>query len=146
MSSAAVFGPMPGAPGTLSVRVADQRLRVDHLVGPDAELLHHRFGAERAVLHRIVELDHVLDDELHQILVGRDDLHRGAGARGLARIGGDQIVGFEAAHFDARQIEGARGVADQRKLRDEVFRRRRAMRLVFGIELVAEGDLGSCRR
>ena len=140
MSSAAVLGPMPGAPGTLSVRVADQRLRIDHFVRADAEFFHHRFGAEDAVLHRVVELDHVLDDELHQIFVGRDDAHRSAGAGGLARIGGDQIVGLEAAHFDAWQIKRARGVADQRELRNEIFWRRRAMRFVFGIEFVAERD------
>ena len=32
ISCAAPFGPMPGTPGTLSTRIADQRLHVDHLV------------------------------------------------------------------------------------------------------------------
>ena len=135
------LGADAGRAGNVVGAVADQRLRVDHLVGRDAELLHHRFGTERFVLHRIVELDHVIDDELHQVFVGRDDLHRRAVGGGLARIGGDEIVGLEAAHLDARQIERARGVADQRKLRDEIFRRRRAVGFVFGIEFVAEREL-----
>ena len=118
--------------------VADQSLRVDHFVRRDTELLHHRLGAKRAVLHRIIKLDLSVDDELHQILVGRDDLHRSARRRSLARIGSDQVVGLEAAHLDAWKIERARGVTDHGKLRDEIFRRRRAMRFVLRIELVAE--------
>ena len=57
------------------------------------------------------------------------------------RIGRDQVVGLEAGLFEAGQIEGAHGVADQRELRDQIVRRRRPVRLVVGIELVAEGDL-----
>ena len=58
------------------------------------------------------------------------------------RIGRDQIVGLEAALLEAGQVEGAHRLADQRELRDQVVRRRRPVRLVVGIELVAEGDFG----
>ena len=61
-----------------------------------------------------------------------------AGLAGQARIGGDQIVGLETFHLDARQVEGAGRLADQAELRDEILRRRRAVCLVFGIEFVAE--------
>jgi hypothetical protein len=50
------------------------------------------------------------------------------------------VVGLEAALFEARQIEGADRLADQRKLRNQVVRRRWPMRLVVGIKLVAECD------
>ena len=58
------------------------------------------------------------------------------------RIGRDQIVGLEAGLFQAGQVERAHRLADQRELRDQVVRRRRPVRLVVGIELVAERDFG----
>ena len=63
-------------------------------------------------------------------------------AAGFARVGGDQVVGLEAEHFQARNVERAHRLADQRELRNEIGRRVRAVRLVVGIELVAEGALG----
>ena len=50
MSCAAVLTPMPGAPGTLSVEFAGQRLDVDDLVGPDAEIFDHLGGADLPLL------------------------------------------------------------------------------------------------
>ena len=79
-------------------------------------------------------------DELHQILVGRHDRRGGAALAGQPRIGRDQVVGLEAALLQAGQVEGAHGFADQRELRDQIVRRRRPVRLVLGVELVAEGD------
>ena len=45
--------PMPGAPGTLSTRVAAQRLHVDHLLRRHPELLHHLRHADADVLHGV---------------------------------------------------------------------------------------------
>ena len=72
-----------------------------------------------------------VDDELHQILVGRDDGEAGARLARHAGIGRDQIVGLEAGHFDDGDAEGAGGIAHQRELRDQIFGRGRAVRLVF---------------
>ena len=119
-------------------RVAGHRLQVDHLLGRHAPLLDHLGDADLAVLHRVVHR-HRLADELHQILVRRDDRRIGADLAGQPRIGGDQIVGLEAFHLDAGQVEGARRLADQPELRDQILRRRRAIGLVFGVEVVAEG-------
>ena len=63
-------------------------------------------------------IDTVCADELHQILVGRDDGRVAARLAGQPRIGGDQVVGLEAFHLDAGQVEGARRLADQAELRD----------------------------
>ena len=60
----------------------------------------------------------------------------------MPRIGRDQIVGLEADLFQAGQVERAHRLADQRELRDQVVGRRRPVRLVIGVELVAERDLG----
>ena len=119
--------------------IAGQRLHLDHLFRRHAELLDHLGNADAAVLHG-VEHRHLVGDELHQVLVRGDDGRGGAALAGLARIGRDQIVGLEAALLEAGQVERAHGLADQRKLRDQIVRRRRPVRLVVGIELVAEGD------
>ena len=120
-------------------RIARQRLHLDHLFGRHAEFLDHLGDADAAVLHG-VEHGHLVGDELHQVLVRGDDGRRSTSLAGLAGVCGNQIVGLEAALLEARQIEGADRLANQRKLRDQVVRRRRPVRLVVGIKLVAEGD------
>jgi hypothetical protein len=55
------------------------------------------------------------------------------------RVGRDQIVGLVALELADRDVEGARGLADQRELRDQVFRRLRPVGLVLVVDLVAEG-------
>ncbi len=118
--------------------IAHHRLQVDHLFGRHAPFLDDFGNADLTVLHRVVHRD-CLADELHQILVGGDDGRVGARLAGLPRIGGDDVVGLETLHLDAGQAERAGGFPDQPELRNEVFRRRRAVRLVVGIKLVAEG-------
>ena len=121
--------------------IAGQRLHLDHLLRRHAEFLDHFGNADTAILHGVVHRD-LVGHELHQILVGGDDGGGRAALAGEPRIGRDQIVGLEAALFQAGQVERAHRLADQRKLRDQVVRRRRPVRLVVGIELVAERDLG----
>ncbi len=57
--------------------VADQRLHVDQPVRRDAEFLHHLRGPDRLLLDRVKHL-HARPQQLHQILVGRDDGHAAA--------------------------------------------------------------------
>ena len=136
-SCAAVFGPMPGTPGTLSTESPVSACRSIIFSGGTPHFSMTSGTLDLAVLHRVVHR-HRRADELHQILVGRDDGGVAAGLAGEPRIGGDQIVGLEALHLDAGQVEGARRLADQAELRDQILRRRRAVGLVFGVELVAE--------
>ena len=118
--------------------VAHQRLRFDHFLRRHPEFLHHLVKADGLHLQRIRHR-HAGADQLHQILVGRDDdrlsprLHRRAG------IGGDQIVGFPIGQFDGGHTEGARGLPHQRELRAQFLRRFRALRLVLVVEPIAEG-------
>ena len=121
--------------------IAGQRLHLDHLCRRYAELFDHLGNADAAVLHGVVHGDAV-GDELHQVLVRRHDGRRCAALAGNPRIGRDQVVGLKTALLQAGQVERANGLADQRELRDQIVRRRRPVRLVIGIELVAEGDLG----
>ena len=133
--------PDAGHAGHIVGGVADQRLHLDDLRGRHAEALHHLVLADHLVLHGVVHA-HAWAHELHQVLVGGDDGHVGAGFLRLARIGGDEVVGLVALLLEAGDVEGSHRVADQRELRDEVLRHVRAMRLVIGIELVAERVLG----
>src|SRR5690606_19307874 len=80
-------------------------------------------------------------DELHQVLVGGDDEHVGAGLRRLARIGGDEVVRLVAVLLDGLEAEGAHGLAHQGGLRNEIFRGLLPVRLVGRIDLLAEGLL-----
>ncbi len=119
-------------------RIAGQRLHVDDLVRRDAELLHHRLGSEPLLLDRVEHLD-ARPDELHQVLVGR---HDGAGAAGLdrePRIGRDQVVGLVVVELADGDVERLGRLADQRELRDQVFRRLGPVGLVLVVDLVAEG-------
>jgi hypothetical protein len=139
---AAVFGPMPGTPGMLSRAVAGQREQVAELRRQHAPLLEDVGGADQAVLHRVPEQDRrallVADvDQLHQVLVGRDDDDALAGPLRLHRVGRDDVVGLDAGLLDHRQAERGGRPADQRELRDEVLGRRRALGLVGGVQRVA---------
>ena len=66
---------------------------------------------------------HPVADELHHVLVGRDDRHLGARLDGLAGIGRDQIVGLEILQLDPADVERVGRVAHQLELRDEVVGR-----------------------
>ena len=117
--------------------IAGKRLHLHHLLGRHAELLQNLSLADHLVLHGVEHGDARLD-ELHQILVRRNDDHLAAGLHGLARIGRDDVVSLEALLLDASHIEGAHRVADQRELRHKLRRRFGAVRLVFRRNLVAE--------
>ncbi len=121
--------------------VADQRLHLDDLRWRHAEALHHLVLADHLVLHGVVHA-HARAHELHQVLVGGDDGHVGAGFQRLARVGGDEVVGLVALLLEAGDVERSHRIADEGELRDKVLWHVRAVRLVVGIELVAERLLG----
>ena len=129
---------MPGMPGTLSTESPVIACRSIIFSGGTP---HFSMTSGMPIWRSFIGsyIDTVCADELHQILVGRDDGGVAADLAGQPRIGGDQVVGLETFHLDAGQVEGARRLADQPELRDEILRRRRAVGLVFGIEVVAEG-------
>ena len=121
--------------------IADQRLHLDHFLRADAEFLDHLGAPDAAVLHGVVHGD-AIADELHQVLVGGHDGCRRFGFGGEPRIGRDQIVGLEAGLLQAGDLKSVHRLADERELRNEIFRRVRPVRLVFGIKIAAEGLLG----
>jgi hypothetical protein len=118
--------------------IAPERLNVHDLVRADAEFLFHRLAADQRAVHRVHHLD-PLADQLHQVLVGRDDRDLDALLPRGGDIAGDDVVGLVAAFLDAGNVEGAHGLARERDLRAQVLRHFRAVGLVLGINLVAEG-------
>lgn len=132
------LGADAGGAGDIVGAVADQGLDLDHLVGGDAELFEHGLLGEAALLHRVPHDDRGAD-QLHQVLVGGDDHRLAAGVADAAGIGGDQVVGLPAGQFDAVDAEGGGGLAHQRKLRDQILGRGRAVGLVEVVHLIAEG-------
>ena len=98
-------------------RIAGERLDVDDLVRRRRRNRRRprrgRCAAPRASLRRSPEAGSYIAtpglDELHQVLVGRDDQHVGAALARLARIGRDEVVGLVAVLLDRDQAEGAHG-------------------------------------
>ncbi len=130
--------PDAGRAGDVVDAVAGQRLNVDDAVGADAEFVMHLVRADLLGLDR-VQHHHAAADKLHQILVGTDDRDPPARIAGLTGEGSDDVVGLVMLKLDTGDVEGAGGVAGQRELRHQLFRQGRAIGLVVGIDLVAEG-------
>ena len=113
-------------------------MHVNHAVRGDAEFLEHLVRADELVFHRVQHAD-TIADQLHQVLVRTDDCHLTTGLAGAASKGGNDVIGLEPFGFDTGDVEGAGGIAGQRKLRPQVFGQFGAVGLVLRIDLVAEG-------
>ena len=137
MSCAAVFTPMPGHARNVVGGIPDQRLHLDDLPRRHPEFLDHLRDADLAILHGVVH-DDAIGHELHQVLVGGDDGRGRARLAGLAHVGGDQVVRLEARLLQARQVEGAHRLADQRELGAEVIGRVGSVGLVVRIHVGPE--------
>ena len=126
--------------------VPGEGLYIHHPLRPDAEFFMDLSKADFLAFHQIGHSDPArpfLIDQLHQVLVGGNYGHLRPGRLRLPSIGRDDVVRLIALNLDAGQTEGARGVADQAELRAQILRRFWAVRLVFGIDVIAEGDGGS---
>ena len=116
-------------------------MHLDDFLRPDTKFLDDLIAADAAVLH-LVEHTDLIVDELHQILVGRDDRDLRARRDRLARIGRDNVVGLEAGNLDGVQIERLACFLNQRELRHQFFRRGRTLGFVIGINIVAKRFAG----
>ena len=141
INCAAVLTPMPGTPGTLSVESPASACTSTTFSGgtPNFSItsgmpMRRSFMVSYIVTLSVTSCIRSLSEETMVVVAPRSPAE--------PRIGRDQIVGLEADLFQAGQVERAHRLADQRKLRDQIVRRRRPVRLVIGIELVAERDLG----
>ena len=113
-------------------------MHIHHPVGGDAEFFEHLIRADAFVLHR-VEHFHAVTDQLHQVFVGRNDRHRAPRITRTAGQGGDDVIRLEPLRLDTGDVEGAGGIAGQRELRAQIFGQFRAIGLVGGVNVIAEG-------
>ena len=137
MSSAAVLTPMPGTPGTLSVESPASACTSTTLSGGTPNF---SITSSRPIFFDFMASNMTTPGthELHQVLVGGDDRDVAAGVDDLARVRRDEVVGLVALLLDAGDVEGLHRVADERELGDELVGRRRTVRLVVLVDLVAE--------
>src|SRR5690606_22421541 len=127
--------------------VAHQRQQVDDARGRHAELGDDRLVAvQLAAAHGVDQLDAAAAGErLHQlceVLVACGDGDVAALARRLQRQGADDVVGLDPGDAQHREAERLHDVAHRLDLRAQVVGHRRAVGLVLGIQVVAEGLAG----
>ena len=118
--------------------VADQREVVDDPLRPDAELGPHAGLVEHLAAHGVHQ-PHLRVHQLSQILVAGGHHHLDALAAGFARQRADDVVGLDALDGEQRPAQRADARVQRLDLADEVVGHRRAVRLVVGVPLVAEG-------
>ena len=128
---------MPGTPGTLSTLSPASACTSITLSGFTPNFSRTASSPSLLVLHRIKQGD-AFTHQLHQVLVRRHDAARCPRLNRLPRIGGDEIIGLVIGLFNTGHVESPRGLPDQVKLRAEVSGSLWPVRLVFGINVVAE--------
>ena len=117
--------------------VPHQGQHIADLFGRHAEFLDDFGAVDALVLHRVEQVDPRLD-QLHQILVGRHDGDIEPRRQRRQRIAGDDVVGLETLLLDAWHRKRPHRIADQGELRHQVLGRRRPMRLVMFVHVVAK--------
>ncbi|MCY1511959.1 hypothetical protein D9M68_464030 [compost metagenome] len=130
-----------GHAGHVVDRVADERLVVDHEAGRHAELGRHAGDVALLAVHRVDDGD-VLVDQLAQVLVAAGHDHFDA-LRGR-HLGerADHVVGLDIGHREHRPAQQLDHFVDGVDLAAQVVGHRRAVGLVLGVPVVAEGLAG----
>ena len=131
------FGANAGHTGNIVGGISCERLQLHHLVRRHTKLFHHLSSGEAPRLHRVIHAD-AIRDQLHQILVRGHDGHLCPHFRRLGGVGGDQVISLIALFFKRDKPKGPRRIADQRKLRHQIFWRGGAIGLVDGIDVIAK--------
>jgi hypothetical protein len=121
-------------------RVAREREPVANQSRRHAEPLQDFRRSEDLVSHRVPH-QHVVSDELHQVLVGADDHDAERTLSRLRHGGGDEIVGFEAVLLEHGDRERIDELTASRHLLRQIGWWRWAMSFVLGVDLFSE-----CRR
>ncbi|MNZ61040.1 hypothetical protein D3C78_791220 [compost metagenome] len=128
----------PGHAGDVVDLVAHQRQVVDDEFRTDTEFLLHAIHVQRATGHGVDQRNVPVDQLRHVLVAGRDH-HRAVGRGAAAGQGADHVVRFHPFHAQQRQAEGAHAGVQRLDLDAQVVRHRRAIGLVLGEQLIAEG-------
>ena len=133
MSSTEPLSPMPGAPGMLSMESPRRAMTSMTRSGGTPRMASTPAGSRMRLSLVGIEDGDVFVDELHHVLVGRDDVDVVAERGELAGEGADDVVGLEAFVVEDGDAEGLEGAADVGLLLDEVRRRLGAVGLVAAV-------------
>ena len=133
----AVFGPMPGTPGTLSTLSPIRASRSIIFSGPQPNFSRTSSGPIDFCLigscmitpGRISCIRSLSEDTM---VTWPPCFHRGLG------VGGDQVVRLPVGQLDGGDVERQRGIPHQGELRDQLRRWLRPLRLVGVVDAVAE--------
>ncbi len=137
MSSAAVFGPMPSTPGTLSMLSPISASTSPTCSGPTPNFSRTSSAPKRRL--RMVSRTNTSPQQSCMRSLSDEQITTsmpGAG-RDLGQAG-DDVVGLEPRHLELGQAERVDDPADQPQLGRQLGRHRGAVGLVLGIDLVAE--------
>ncbi len=130
--------PDPRDAGDVIRDIPHEAENLHDLLRRDAEALLHGGDVVGLVLHRIGH-DDVVGDELHQVLVTRDDDDLHPLSRLPAGDRPDDVVGLQPRLFEDRDVQPPDHLFDVGDLGDERVRNRPARGLVVGVGVVAEG-------
>ena len=120
--------------GNVVRAVPHEREQVRHLRHLDAEALHDLGRADHPIAHGVPH-EHVVTDELHEILVGGDDDRSERLLAAMPNGRGDEVIGFDPVLLEASHRERSHDVLAALELGGEVGRRRRAMRFVLRVDI-----------
>ncbi len=129
-----------GDAGDIVAGVAGKRLGVGNEPRWHAEFLHHLVRADPPIVHGVVQTHHG-GHQLHQVFVARDDDDFVSCLLTLACQCGNDIVGLIALLDEDGYVHGGHELADEAKLRHQVFGGRFAVGFVFAVNFVSEGLL-----
>jgi hypothetical protein len=118
--------------------VADQRQVIDDALGRHPEFGRDAGFVERFLAHG-VDQRHMVVDQLGHVLVAGGDDAADILPRGVHHQRADHVVGLDAVDHDERPALGADRLVQRSDLAAQIVRHGRAVRLVFGIEVVAKG-------
>ncbi len=136
------LGAHSGHPGDVVRCVTHEAEQIGHPVGAYAEAFLDAGGIVGLVLHR-VDHDDTARDELHEILVARDDDDVHAFALESAGQGPDHVVSLDAPDLEDGDAVGPDQVLDHAELGLQLIGHRLAVGLVVFEGLIAErGPLG----
>ena len=143
MREAAVFSPMPGTPGRLSLLSPRRAAYCGILAGGDSQVAlgDPRFVVEDVVGHPAAVVQHLdvrILDQLEGVPVAGDDDHVHPLGGACGGQGGDHVVGLDALDAQLRHLHGLQHLPDERHLGGEQVRGLLAARLVLRVEVVAE--------
>ncbi len=131
-----------GNAGDVVDGVADERLKVDHLVGPHAPVEQERVRVVEGILAHVEDLNE-RPQELADVLVAGDDPRVNSALAGQTHDGGDDVVRFPTRIPEGGNAEALQHLDDFGNLRREVDGDFGAVGFVFGVDLVAGGRTGN---